>query len=653
MKVGIIIVTYNSQKDIGRLLDSIIIQNYNNLEVYVVDNNSADQTLDIIRTYQSKISIQIIFSRVNHGFARGNNIGIKRAIEDGCEYVFILNPDIELEEKCIDILTKRIESDEKIGAIGPIVLYGNEPENVIQAYGVNANFRTQKKVGPFGNEKWTVNLPAEIYVDFVLGGAMMIRSSVLKITGLFEEDYFMYNDELDLAYRIKKAGFKTVCVRDAIVRHFHDFGNQNKTGYNIMYYYVIRNRYLYFKKFRFYFNLAFSLLAELLNIPLKIVWAIRRMHNINVLKFYYSGLIDGLLGKKGIAYKAFNSTKKVKEIILTIDYELFLGKETGNVKDVIIEPTQKILSILEKNDSRMTVFWDILHFYRLLGLEKNHPALKEDRLLIENQILDLASKGHDIQLHLHPHWLDAKYENNRWIFNYQRFKLHNLSIENKKDDINTIAGCICIAKALMENIIRKVKPDYKVTTFRAGGYLIEPFDKLRNVLLSNGIRTDSSVCPNLENDNGVFSFNFNSYPVKQYYYFENTPKEITGLGSFIEIPVTTLKIPAFINIYFTFLRKLKYPSLESERKGRGVGEYFKDVKPSYLKRIISLTHSRFRQFSTDSSFNELFTYEYNRVPLYSTMILHPKLLNSHTLRILDDYVSTNKVCFISIKDFIK
>ena len=267
MKIGIIIVTYNSQEDIGRLLDSIIIQDYKNLEVYVVDNNSSDQTLDMIRTYQSKISIQIISSRVNHGFARGNNIGIKRAIEDGCEYVFILNPDIELEEKCIDILIKRINNDEQIGVIGPVVLYGNNHNNIMQAYGVNVNFRTQKKTAPLGDEKWSKNLPDEISVDFVLGGAMMIRSSMLQITGLFEEDYFMYNDELDIAYRINKAGFKTICVRDAKVKHYHDFSKKNKSGYNVMYYYVIRNRYLYFKKFRLYFNLAFSLLQNFLTYP--------------------------------------------------------------------------------------------------------------------------------------------------------------------------------------------------------------------------------------------------------------------------------------------------------------------------------------------------------------------------------------------------
>ena len=151
------------------------------------------------------------------------------------------------------------------------------------------------------------------------------------------------------------------------------------------------------------------------------------MENIKLLKFYYSGLLDGLLGKKGIANKSFDENKKMKEIILTIDYELFLGKETGSVKECMIEPTEKLALILEKNGSKMTVFWDILHYYRLLELENNYSELKQDRILIEEQILDLARRGHDIQLHLHPHWLDAKYENSKWNFNYERFKLHNLS----------------------------------------------------------------------------------------------------------------------------------------------------------------------------------------------------------------------------------
>ncbi|HSL87950.1 MAG TPA: hypothetical protein VK870_01465, partial [Ignavibacteriaceae bacterium] len=381
-------------------------------------------------------------------------------------------------------------------------------------------------------------------------------------------------------------------------------------------------------------------------------WSLR-IADLKLLSYYYSGLFDGLAGKKGIANKSFNGITKPKDIILTIDYELFLGESTGKVKETMIEPTQKLISILDKNGSKMTVFWDILHYYRLLELEKQYPELKKDKLLIEEQILELARKGHSIQLHLHPHWLDAEYQNNKWTFNYERFKLHNLSVENNPKDINTILGCITITKNLMEDLIRRVNPDYKVTTFRAGGYLIEPFSMLKDALAANEIKIDSSVCPDLVNDNELFSFNFKSYPNKQKYNFEFSPKDIVNTRSFTEIPITTVKIPTLINIYFSFIRRMKYPDLESERKGSGTGDYFKSNRYTDLMKLISLLRPSVRQLTTDSCFKERFSYKLKKIPDYSNMILHPKLLNSHTLRILEDYVSTNKVCFISIKDFTK
>ena len=306
MKVGIIVVTYNSQKDIARLLDSVVIQEYKKFTIYVVDNNSDDETINIIKKYRYELDIEIISSKVNNGFAKGNNIGIQRAIDDGCDFVFILNPDMQLEEECIEILVNRISSDEKIGVVGPVILFGHIPGNIIQDYGTKANFKTQKKIDQFSHEKWSKKLPPVLSVDLVLGGAMMIKSNVLKIIGLFEEDYFMYNDELDLAYRVKNAGYKTLSVRDAKVKHFHDFNNQNKKGNNLMYYYVIRNRYLYFKKYGLYINFILSLIKEIMEIPLKILWAIRRMKNIKLLKYYYTGLVDGLRGKKGMSEKSFN-----------------------------------------------------------------------------------------------------------------------------------------------------------------------------------------------------------------------------------------------------------------------------------------------------------------------------------------------------------
>ena len=183
----------------------------------------------------------------------------------------------------------------------------------------------------------------------------------------------------------------------------------------------------------------------------------------------------------------------------------------------------------------------------------------------------MVKRGHDIQLHLHPHWLDAEFKNNKWNFTYDRFKLHNLSTENNQNDINTILGCVTISKRLMEDTIRKVNPGYKVTTFRAGGYILEPFDKLKYALLKNDIKIDSSVCPELYNPRMISFYDFRSYPKQSKYYFDSTPKIITDNGKFIEIPITTIRLSVFRNIFYKIIRRIKYPSLEKKRKGHGLG----------------------------------------------------------------------------------
>jgi len=203
----------------------------------------------------------------------------------------------------------------------------------------------------------------------------------------------------------------------------------------------------------------------------------------------------------------------------------------------------------------------------------------------------------------------------------------------------------------MEDLIRRVDPNYQVTTFRAGGYLIEPFNKIKDAFDENDIRIDSSVCPDIFNDYGIFSFDFCFYPNKLKYNFEYTPKDIAQEGCFVEVPITTVKIPAYINIFLTLIRIIKYRNIESERKGSGVGEYFGPNRPFYRK-LFSLLKPRINQLTTDSNFKERFSYVFKKVPEYSKMIIHPKLLNSHTIELLDDYVSTNKIRFISIQNLL-
>jgi len=115
----------------------------------------------------------------------------------------------------------------------------------------------------------------------------------------------MYNDELDLALRIRRAGYKFLVIKSAIVHHHHDWSIENKNGYYILYYYGIRNKYIYFKKYRFFNYLIWDILKEIFSFPIKIKWA-RRVAGNKLIKYYYLGIWRGLLGETGKANIDFN-----------------------------------------------------------------------------------------------------------------------------------------------------------------------------------------------------------------------------------------------------------------------------------------------------------------------------------------------------------
>lgn len=341
----------------------------------------------------------------------------------------------------------------------------------------------------------------------------------------------------------------------------------------------------------------------------------------------------------------------MKNFILTIDYELHLGNVTGSVRECMIEPTRKLMDILDINHSTMTVFWDILHYYKLLELQSVFPALKEECTLIEKQVKEMYERGHDIQLHIHPHWLDARYMDGKWVFGYSRFSLKCLGAGNDKADINTVNGCIYQCKKLLEDFMHTFAPGYKVTTFRAGGYLVEPFSLLREELLASGITIDSSVCPDMVMKTAPFDFDFRGYPSRRYSFIDKLQEPVSG-GNFTEYPITTVSIPVRYKFYFRLLFRLKYTKYLKELKGTGSCNSVSVSKPNAFIRFLDIfVRKEVCQLTPDVSFKEKFAYLISKSPDDSVMILHPKFLNSHTYTLLKEMLRRNRMYCRSIASY--
>jgi len=300
-KVAILLVLFNEEKYIERLAKSILNQDYRNTIVYAFDNNSSDSSASLLVKYLP--GADIILSDENLGFAKGNNIIAKKAIDNNYDLLFILNTDMELETDCISNLVRIISQKDEIAGAGPVIFFGSEGERTdkIQCYADNTNFSSARTCTLYANSGLSYGeLPDTQYVNTLHGGCFMIRSSVISEIGLFNEDNFMYNDEIDLAYRIHKSGSKLMVCKNARAWHYHDWTLKNKAGYFLQYYYINRNRFLFFHRYNKHFSFVREILSELLFLPVKINWA-RKTAGLKLLKYYYLGYWHGLLNKKGKA----------------------------------------------------------------------------------------------------------------------------------------------------------------------------------------------------------------------------------------------------------------------------------------------------------------------------------------------------------------
>ncbi len=301
--IGIILVVTNEKHNLEMLYNSLAIQTYKFFKVYFVDNNSSDGSSEYFKTLNNNNKIQVDYIKLdsNYGFAKGNNIGSDAAIKDGCNYLFVLNNDTELDSYCLEELVKLCESDEKIRIAGPIFFKWTKEKrrNIIQLYGAKANFIKQKHDLIAADKCFEeINLPEILEVDYVSGGTTFCKSEVVKKIGLFEEKYFIYNDEIDLAHRAHSSGIKTFVTHKAKVWHNHNWSKKNISGYKFMYYYMTRNRVLYFKKFSLLLQLLKFLLIESITFPLKLKMFFK-IGSVSIVKYYYLGLWRGLVGETG------------------------------------------------------------------------------------------------------------------------------------------------------------------------------------------------------------------------------------------------------------------------------------------------------------------------------------------------------------------
>lgn len=303
-KIAIILVVTNEKHNLEMLYGSLAVQTYKNFSIYFVDNNSSDGSVEHSKELNEKFGFDIKYILINEngGDAKGNSIGASLALDDGCDFIFVLNNDTELAPNCMEELYKLIESDPKIGMVGPIFFYWTKEKtrNKIQIYGALVNYKTQEtEIVGAGKIFEDETLPETLVCDYPIGGALFIRSEVVrKLGSLFDARYFMYTLEIDLAYRLKKLGYKSIATTKAKIWHNHKWIRDNKTGWYREYFLSERNKYLYFYKFNLLLPLARAFFLDVVKFPWRLKWFMK-VCDFMLGMYYLLGMLHGLLNKKG------------------------------------------------------------------------------------------------------------------------------------------------------------------------------------------------------------------------------------------------------------------------------------------------------------------------------------------------------------------
>jgi len=258
-RVFIITINYNGYKDTVACIESLRKIKYLNYEIVVVENASDDSQKIAEDPYINE-NATVILSNRNSGFSDGNNQGIRYAMEQGADFVLLINNDTVVDENFLDALVNTAQRHEDAGIVTGNIYYFKEPKKLWYS---NGNFDTRTCITRMVCE----SSRQEENVTFVCGCLMLIRTKAIRSIGLLEDMFFLYSEDTEYGCRMIKNGYKMYWTPDAHI--YHKISASTKECSDFQQYYLIRNNFLMIRlystnKFLSYINHAYICLKKIL-----------------------------------------------------------------------------------------------------------------------------------------------------------------------------------------------------------------------------------------------------------------------------------------------------------------------------------------------------------------------------------------------------
>lgn len=317
----------------------------------------------------------------------------------------------------------------------------------------------------------------------------------------------------------------------------------------------------------------------------------------------------------------------MKDILITFDYELFLGINSGTVDNCIIRPTNLIIDLLEKQHITKALFFvDTTYIMRLVE-RREEKALRDYRQIYE-QLCHLLKKGHLILPHIHPHWLDAIYHSstNQWeLRSIEKYRFHHID-EQTRDEL------FAFSMSFIQGLQEKTGITYAIDGYRAGGWCLQPFSDFSSLFKKYGIGYDFSVLKNFKNTSPEIYYNYTKMPRKAIYRFSESIEQEDHQGPFKEFSISYIEISNRL-VHRLFSKWLAILGITNLGDGVSVKKTEEQVIKESEDRLDPKATGHLEMVSIEllkttklAAYKKLIHYN-----TFTHFISHPKMLSSHNL----------------------
>jgi len=333
------------------------------------------------------------------------------------------------------------------------------------------------------------------------------------------------------------------------------------------------------------------------------------------------------------------------KLFLTFDHELPLGKLHSSYNEALFVPTEKVMELAEAMGVKVNFFTDILCGLKFREWDHDHFYLPYTQ-----QLNAALLRGHDVQLHIHPHWLTSTYSDGQ----FQASEEFTLSDFIDNNQFKGIEGIISLAAETLSLICQSAKPDYHCIAYRAGGYNLQPATaQIFEALYKAGIRYDSSIARGYYFKSGISEVDFSKLP-KQGNWIIN-PNDLSKAGihpGIIEIPIVSIPKSVFEIPTVFKMRKTSHRAPVSHGQVihmNGKCNLISKLKTMFCQRMVSFDNYTLSSDYLVKALDYNIKKYGNKDILLLSMIAHPKSMGDYSFQLMKEFIEKVRLKYPNVE----